>query len=256
MRELGRPALIVGMAVMATACGKKGALIYPDLLAPAAASAVSAMQSGALVKLQFALPGKDRGGRPVQNIVGAKISRRATETAQKNVCRSCMSDYLLFRTLYLDHLTADSQRFGNRLIFSDNEVSAGNTYSYSIVPFTLDGIEGALSLTADVAIIPPLPAPGLTIESFPTEIKLLLRSQPPIDGQLLGYNLYRTSAAEQKSYQPLTSEPVKGNEYLDTSLERSVKYHYSARTVIMLPAGSLVESAESVEVEGMLKDGE
>lgn len=33
-----------------TACGKKGALIYPDMLVPAAPSAVSAQQSGTTMK--------------------------------------------------------------------------------------------------------------------------------------------------------------------------------------------------------------
>lgn len=257
MSGLGRrSALVIGMSLMATACGKKGPLIYPDMLVPAAPTAVAALQSGSAVKLQFALPDKDRAGRPVQGVAGVKINRRAVEAAQKDVCRSCMTDYRLFRTLYLDHLPDNTQRFGNRLVILDGDVSAGNSYSYSIVPFTTDGVDGASSPTADVRVATPLPAPALKIESLPAELKLQISSQPLKFGRLLGYNLYRSSAATARSYQPLNREPLKGNEYVDAGLERGVKYRYSARALIMQASGDIAESTESTEVEGMLKDDE
>ena len=102
MRSVGPSALVVGFALLATACGRKGPLIYPDMLVPAAPAAVTAQQSGSAVKLQFALPDKDRAGRPVKGVAGVKISKRSTEADQKEVCRSCTTDYRLFRTLYLD----------------------------------------------------------------------------------------------------------------------------------------------------------
>lgn len=256
MSAIWLSALVVGLSLMATACGKKGALIYPDMLAPAAPAAVTAQQSGSVVKLQFALPDKDRAGRPVQGVAGVKISRRSADTAQKDVCRSCMTDYRLFRTLYLDHFPADTQRFGNLLILLDSDVSAGNSYSYSIVPFTNDGVDGTSSPTADARVVTPLPAPALKIESLPTEIKLQISSQPLKSGSLLGYNLYRSPGASARSYQPLNREPLKGNEYVDSALERGVKYRYSARALIVLAPGDIAESAESDEVEGMLKDDE
>jgi predicted small lipoprotein YifL len=256
MKALGRSALVVGFSLMATACGKKGALIYPDMLVPAAPAAVTALQSGSSVKLQFTLPEKDRAGRPLHGVAGVKISRRAAESAQKDVCRSCMTDYMLLLTLYLDHLPANTQRFGNRLVVLDSDVTAGNIYSYRIVPFTTDGVDGASSPTADVRVATPLPAPFLKIESLPAEVKLQISSQPPITGRLLGYNLYRSPAATARSYQPLNREPLKGKEYVDGVLERGMKYRYTARALIMQAAGDIAESAESIEVEGMLRDDE
>lgn len=257
MIGLGRSALIVGFSLMATACGRKGALIYPDMLVPAAPAAVSALQSGSSVKLQFALPDKDRAGRPLQSVVaGVRISKRAAETDQRDVCRSCMADYRLFRTLYLDHLPATSQRFGSRVVVLDSDVNAGNSYSYSIVPFTPDGVDGSSSPTVDVRVVPPLPPPVLKIESLPTEVKLQISIRPLIAGRLLGYNVYRSSGATARSYQPLNREPLQGNEYVDGVLERGVKYRYSARALIMLASGDIAESVESDAVEGMLKDDE
>lgn len=256
MTALGRSALLIGLSLMAAACGRKGALIYPDMLVPAAPAAVTAQQSGSVVKLRFALPDKDRAGRPVQGVAGVKISRRAAETDRKDACRSCMTDYRLFQTIYLDHLPAAAQRFGNRLIVLDSDVTAGYSYSYSIVPFTADGVDGASSPTADVRVTLPLSAPLLETESLPTEVRLHISSQPLIEGQLLGYNLYRWSALSARSYQPLNREPQKGSEYIDSALERGVRYRYSVRAVVISASGDIAESAESPEVEGMLKDDE
>lgn len=256
MSGVGRSMLVVGVSLLATACGRKGSLIYPDLLVPATPTAVSAQQSGSVVKIRFDLPDKDRAGRPVHGLAGVKISRRTAETGQKNVCRSCTTDFLLFQTLYLDHLSPATQRFGSRLVVLDSDVTAGNTYSYNIVTFTADGVNGATSPIADVRVTPPVPAPFLKIESLPTEVKLQITSQPQIEGQLLGFNLYRSSNTTERSYQPLNREPVQGNEYVDVTLERGVKYRYSARSLIRPESGDIAESAESVEVEGMLKDDE
>ncbi|MDD2581986.1 MAG: hypothetical protein PHR66_08340 [Desulfuromonadaceae bacterium] len=256
MSGLGRSALVVGVSLMATACGKKGALIYPDMLVPAAPSAVSARQSGSAVKLSFILPDKDRAGRPVRDLAGLKISRKTAEAEQKNVCRSCMADYSLFRTLYLDHLKPNTQRFGNLVMSLDGDVSVGNSYSYSIVPFTADGVDGAPSTTAAVRVVMPLPAPLLKIESHPTEVRLQMSSQSATVGNLLGYNLYRWSAAVPKPYFPLNREVLKNAEYVDVGLERGVRYRYSARALYTLPSGDIVESTESNEVEGVLADDE
>jgi predicted small lipoprotein YifL len=248
--------LLAGLLLSVTACGKKGPLIYPDMLVPAAPSAVTAQQSGSAVKLQFALPDKDRAGRPLKGVVGVKISRRVTDVGQNSVCRSCMADYTPFRTLYLDHMPVDAQRFGSRLILLDSDVAAGNLYSYAIVPFTADGVDGTTSSTASARVAAPFPGPVLKAESFPTEIKLQISTQSTGSGSMIGYNLYRRSATTARSYQPLNREPLKVGAYVDSGLERGVQYRYAAKALIVLESGDVTESAESNEVNGMLKDDE
>lgn len=255
MIKRGRATLVVGLSLITVACGKKGPLIYPDMLVPAAPAAVTAQQSGSTVKLQFVLPDKDRAGRQGQGVSGVKISRRIVEAGQ-NSCRSCLTDYMLFRTVYLDHLPAHTQRFGNRLIVIDADVSAGTVYTYRIVPFTSNRVDGAPALTDDVPMTAPRPAPELKIQSYPTEVKLQIYSHIPISGSLYGYNMYRWPATTTRSYQPLNREPLKGEEYVDSRLERGVKYRYAVRELTVLSSGNIVESAESNEVEGMLKDDE
>lgn len=256
MSGIGRSALVVGLSLMATACGKKGPLIYPDMLVPAAPSAVTVLQSGATVKMSFAIPGRDRAGRPVHDVAGVRISRKAAEAEQKNLCRSCMTDYSAFRTIYLDRLPTNTERSGSALLVLDGDVSEGYSYSYSIVPFTAGGVEGATATTAAVRVGPPLPAPLLKIESLPTELRLQATPQNMITGTLQGYNLYRWSAVNARSYLPLNREPLKGSEYVDSGLERGVLYSYSARVLFRLSSGDLVESAESNVVTGKLADDE
>lgn len=256
MSNLGRSALVVGMSFMATACGKKGPLIYPDMLIAAAPSAVTVQQSGSAVKLQFSLPDKNRAGRTIHGVAGVKISRRSAESDKKDVCRSCAADYRYLQTLYLEQLPTNTQRFGNHLITIDSGVVAGNTYSYNVCPFTVDGVDGLLTTTPDVRVTTPLPAPSLKIESLPTEIKLQISPHPNTSSNTIGYNVYRLSGENVRSYQPLNKEPLKNSDYADTVLERGIQYRYLVRALVRQLSGDVIESAESNEVEGMLKDDE
>jgi predicted small lipoprotein YifL len=254
MNRFGRSAVVVGLSVMASACGRKGPLIYPDMMIPAAPAAVSAQQSGSVVKIKCTLPDKDRAGHQVKDIAGVKISRQTTASDQKNVCRACTTDYAPLQTYYLNSLPPTAQRFGSRLIALDSDVSEGNSYSYRIVPFTADGIDGASSMISTVRMEVPLVPPQLKLESFPTEIKVHITSQPYLNGRLLGYNLYRQLVAGNQSYQSLNQELLKDGEYVDRTLEQGVKYTYSARAVVMPISGDIAESSESQAIVGGLKE--
>lgn len=257
MSVLGRLALVTAFSTIAVGCGRKGPLVYPDMLVPAAPTAVSAQQLGLAVKLQFAISDKDRTGRTVQGVSGVKINRKASAGDQRDVCKSCLTDYMLFKTLYLDHLSADTQRFGGRLVFIDSEVISGDTYSYRIVPFTADGVDGASSSAVAVRVgAVPIPPPVLSIESLPTEVRLKLSVYPLVAARMLGYNLYRSTGTGPRSYLPINREPLKGNEYVDGVIERGMRYRYTARALVVWPSGDVVESDESNAVEGMLKDDE
>jgi len=239
-----------------TACGKKGALYYPDMLVPSAPTATSVSQVGNSVKLQFALPDDDRVGRKLVDLAGVKINKRVIESGQEQVCTSCMTDYYLFRKLYLDLLKEGEHRYGNRIIVLDGDVSAGKIYSYSVVPFTKDGVDGLASPRISVSVVQPAAAPILEAESFPTEIRISFISLPSAAGRFLGYNIYRTTQKDTVPYLPLNREPLLGKYYTDSGLERNVRYLYMARTVFEMKTGNVLESPVSNVVEGMLKDDE
>jgi predicted small lipoprotein YifL len=255
MNSVGRSAVIISYSFLSAACGRIGPLIYPDMLVPASPAAVTAQQSGTSVKLQFTLPEKDQAGRPLQGMSGVKISRMVSEVGQKDVCRSCLADYLPLRTLYLDHLPTDTQRFGSRLILLDSDVKAGNLYTYRIVPFTADGVDGASSATAAAQFGAPVPAPAVKIESFPTEVRLQITSGI-LSGNHAGFNIYRSAVSEARSFQPLNREPFLEKTYADGTLSRGIRYRYVVRELISQKSGDVAESVESLEVEGLLRDDE
>jgi predicted small lipoprotein YifL len=239
-----------------SACGKKGPLIYPDLLVPAAPSNVSAQQTGNSIKLSFILPSKDLAGRNFNGLSGVTIHKRDEPRGSLPACTACTTDFSVFRTLNLELLPPEVQRYDRQLVLLDSDVQAGRTYTYRITTIAKDGTEGAGSISAAADMIAaPLP-PVLQVVSQPTEIQLEFVGLPMREGAIAGYTLYRTLKGEMFPLVPITREPLHGNRFVDVGLERGASYIYRARTVIQLPSGALVESGPSNEVEGKLKDDE
>jgi predicted small lipoprotein YifL len=249
-------ACLLFIAATITACGKKGPLIYPDLLLPSAPSAVSAQQSGTSLKLSFVLPTKDLAGRNFAGISGVTIIKRDEPSGQNSGCSNCTTDFAPFRKLNLEPLSHNTQRYGNLLVLLDGDVQVGRKYTYRVSVVSGDNQEGALSapVMADLAAA-PLP-PALQVTSQPTEIELEFVGLPPCEGTISGYNVYRSLKGEQLPFLPLNREPLAGNRSTDTGLERGTPYSYAVRTVVRLPSGASVESSLSNVVEGRLKDDE
>ena len=253
MRKL---ACLLFVAFAITACGKKGPLIYPDMLVPAAPSEVSAQQFGNSIKLSFVLPSKDLAGRNFAGLSGVTIIKRDEAAGQSPSCSACTTDFSLFRKLNLDPLPLDIRRYGNLLMLLDGDVQTGRTYTYRVSAVARDNQEGSLSAPAVTVMVPaPLP-PVLQVISQPTEIQLEVVGLSLREGVITGYNVYRTLKGEAFPLQPLNREPLAGNRFADVGLERGTSYLYGVRTVVRLPSGGRVESSLSNEVEGRLKDDE
>lgn len=244
--------LLTSLAI--TGCGKKGPLIYPDMLVPAPPADVSSQQSGSSIRLAFTLPTKDRAGQPLHDIAGVRILKRDLQTGQDPGCKACTTDFTLFKKWYAD-VPGDAQRFGNRVLMLDGGVSSGRSYTYTFTAFTKDNIDGAVSLPVTTnAVQPPYP-PVLAAVSQPTEIHIVF-SGMPLEGTFVGYSLYRTVKGEPFPYLPYLATPLTVNHYSDMGLDRGTTYLYAARTVVKLPSGILVESGLSNEVEVRLNDDE
>jgi predicted small lipoprotein YifL len=253
MRKL---ACLLFVAFAITACGKKGLLVYPDMLVPAAPSDVSAQQSGNSMKLSFVLPSKDLAGRNFAGLSGVTILKRDEPAGQSPGCSACTADFSLFRKLNLDLLPPDTRRYGSLLLLLDGDVQTGRTYTYRISAVTKDNQEGALSAPVATVMVPaPLP-PIVQAISQPTEIQLEFAGLPPGEGVIAGYNVYRALKGESLPFKPLNREPLTGNRFVDVGLERGTSYSYGVRTVVRLPSGGRLESSLSNEVEGRLKDDE
>lgn len=253
MRKL---ACLLFVTCAITACGKKGPLIYPDMLVPAAPSDLSLQQSGTAIKLSFVLPSKDLAGRNISGVSGVRIVKRDEASGHDPGCSACTSDFSLFRLLNLDPLSPGVQRIGSRLLLLDSDVRPGRSYAYRIKTVTNEGVEGAESALRTVNLVPaPLP-PVLQAISQPTEIQLEFVGLKPEIGVMSGYNVYRSVKGEMIPLLPLNRDLLTGNRFVDVGLERGTIYVYGVRSVVQLPSGEKVEGLLSNEVEGKLKDDE
>ena len=253
---MSKLACLLLIAVAISGCGKKGPLIYPDMLLPAAPADVSVQQAGTAIKLSFTVPSKDQAGRNLTGLTAVKIIKRDEPTGQSPGCSSCTTDFSLFRKLNLEPLPSGTQRIGSLMLLLDSDVQPGRTYTYRVSVVTKDDQEGALSVPAAAAMsLAPLP-PVLQVQSQPTEIQLEFVGLPPHEGIVVGSNVYRSLKGEPFSLLPLNREPLTGNRFTDVGLERGTTYVYGVRTVVRLPSGGRVESGVSNEAEGRLKDDE
>lgn len=250
-----RIAVLSALVVSVTACGKKGPLIYPDMLVPAAPGAVIAEQSGASIRLVFDIPDKDRSGRRLNDISGVTILRRDTEVNLDPNCRSCISDYRQFRRLFLDAPGA-AQRFGNRLVLFDGDIQEKRSYTYLVRVFAKDGTDGVPAASVPLAVVTPILPPVLSATPAPTEVRLEFTGKLPESVELLGYNLYRAVKGEPLPFLPVNSQLISAPRYTDSGMARGVTYRYVARTVVRGQGGAVVESLASNEVEAALLDDE
>lgn len=248
--------LLFVIVLLTPACGKKGALIYPDMLVPAAPTSVTVRQVGPSMRLAFTLPDKDKAGLALTDLAGAKVLRREAIAGQDAGCSSCASDFRVFKAIYVDHMDASARRYGHLFMLLDSDVRVGSEYAYKVIAFTKGNVDGEASKPVQAVLVQaPLP-PVLQAVSAPTEIKLEFVGLPPLEGVLAGYNLYRWVRGEALPFLALNKEPLANNSFTDTGLERGVTYVYAARMVVRLPKGELVESVLSNEVEAALRDDE
>lgn len=241
-----RAILLFISALALTACGKRGPLIYPDMLVPASPSGVTARQTGQLIRLSFTLPRKDRAGRDLDDLAGVTVSRRAAAAGQDTGCSACTEDFSPLRKLYLESpLTGGVQRSGSQMLLLDSDVKVGETYSYRVEPFTAGGVVGQASPLITVKMVaPPLP-PTLSAVPDPIQIELHMTPVSLVQGTFLGYNLYRAVQGEPLPFVALNREPITGTSYVDSALDgldRTRSYVYAVRTVATMPDGTLVES--------------
>ena len=256
MSRAGGTALVYSLAaaLTLTACGKRGALVYPELLAPAAAEKITLQQTGDSMRLVFSLPGRDLAGRRLSGLKGVTVRRRVDPGTQAAACRVCTDDYLLFREISLDPLPRDVTRRGSELILMDHDIVPGQRYSYRISVHSADGGDGSGSIPVSATAVTPLPPPLLKASGHPTEVLLEFAGSGIRSGYPAGYHVYRAKKGAPLPALPLTRVPVAGGSFADNTPERGIVYRYAVTEVVRLESGGYVESTASAEAEAALKD--
>ncbi|WP_243372089.1 lipoprotein [Geotalea sp. SG265] len=232
-------------------CGKKGPLVPPEALVPAAVNNLAVAQKGEYFQLSWSAPTKEMGGKRLADLAGFELFRRQVLPPGED-CEQCPSAYLLLKTVDLEYLQG-VERVGNLLITNDNGVDTGRTYQYKVISRKKDGTPSPESNKVRRRKVQPPQPPVVRAVSQATGI--ILAITPPQETTIVGYNIYRSRQGESLVPLPINDKPVTGTSFEDLRVQRGVTYRYTVRTVATV-AGEAVESLPSNEVAGALTEPE
>lgn len=240
-----KAAMVAVAALFFTAgCGKKGPLIYPDLLVSQPPGQVVVEQSGADLRLSFILPDKDRAGRHLSDLDAVRISRRACKNPE---CKGCLEPFHeIARISGADH--------GKQVIWSDSDVNSGEIFQYR-----LESIQRKKTTdlsfydTKPVKVTDPMTAPKVAVsELFGGIIRVNIAAPPPTGVKPAGYLIYR--AAANTPLLPLARLDSTTDSYQDQAVQPAVLYRYAARSIATSEDGMVIESLMSETVSLSLSD--
>lgn len=251
---------ICGMTAFLTlaGCGKKGPLIYPDLLVPEPPPFTQAEQFGTVAKVSFNLPAKDLAGRRLKDkeLGGVRVSRLVMQSQSAADCKVCPDEFREVKNIDLEFPGPDVVAVGSRLVWTDSDVALGKQYSYRLVGYLKGGTSGTPTSVVSVALREPPQPPTLRIRS--AQGALLVAVELPEffegDGEIVGVQIYRTLLEPGELEQLVaTVSPLKPT-YQDLAVRQGARYRYNARTVFKNAGGGTAVGSASAAVEAVVSD--
>ena len=245
---------VLGMATL-SACGRKGALVPPEALVPAAVTDLTAEQKGERFLLSWTPPTRQSGGGALKEPTGFSLLRREVLPPAED-CEQCPDAYHAVAEGTPDYQPA-VRRVAGRYYVDDADLKSGTTYQYKVVSFKSDrAVVSPPSNRARRRFIPPPAPPVLKVVPSATAIELAwTEPSHPAEEELVGYNIYRSREGEPLPSRPVNKAPLKEARYEDLRLERGVVYRYAVRSVARF-AEDTVESVLSNEVTVRLTEGD
>ena len=241
--------LLVSVLVLMAGCGKKGPLLYPDMLVAQPPQQLQVEQSGSHLRLSFDLPAKDLSGRKLEDLEAVLVGRRVY---REQDCISCQDQYQNLQKID-PVLPTPAQRHGNQIVLIDADVRAGERYQYRLQTVQKGGIIGNATVTAVTALLPPPVAPKLKASvAFGGFVVLDITGVVPQGTSLIGYTIYR--AEGDGVLVPITSLASGITRYEDQAIQRDRSYRYAVSIVVKRNDGVIVESEFSAAVSVKLVD--
>lgn len=249
-KNMVKPLLFLFIAISLPACGKRGALIPPEALAPAPINDLQVAQKGESFFLSWKAPSEDAAGRPLQDLAGFRLFSREVRPAGED-CEECPNAYRLRADLDVEFLTG-AFRYDDLYFFIDQDIPPDLTRQYMIISYKRDHMASAPSNKVRRVKKPAPAPPQLTATPTPTAIQLQWQQVDVQPNSLLGYNLYRKSADEGYFPPlPVNEKPLNETQYEDIGLDRKAVYTYAVRTVATID-NEVVEGALSNEATASL----
>lgn len=246
---LARNGLVVAtVLLLASGCGKKGPLLYPDQLI-AQPPQLKLEQTGTQLRLSFELPTRDQAGHRLKDLEAFQLERRVCTSTN---CAGCASRYQHLQTIVLSN-PAPAERQGNLIRWYDVDVRPGEQYQYRLYSLQQGGIAGPAVTSPVAGILPPPDPPLLRVVSVRGgSITLACSGGAPAAAIALGCVVYRLEAATV--FQQLTPTPLSDGHYADQAVQPDLLYQYRARMVIKRQDGIIAESNLSPAVSARLSD--
>ena len=230
--------------LLLTACGRKGALMPPEALVPAVVQNLKVHQAGEAFRITWRAPGKEKGGRPLRDLAGFKLSKRII-AGDGTDCSTCEESWKLLAEVDADN-PGETGKSGATFISFDRDIPAGQTSQYRLLALSKSGGFSAPATSPLLKSHAPIPAPTLKTAVLPASIKLEFAFVPPAAAVPAGFNVYRRSDKTEESLLPLNPVPLTANVWEDMQVEFGRSYWYSVTALVKIN-DETVESLRSEE---------
>lgn len=253
MRLRPAPILLLLVAALLAACGKKGPPRAPESRGPLPPQSVEARQEGTSVIVSFVIPAA-RGPKPSQllsrvELLRVEYAQDARPGADPDGFRRRGRIVAEDEALPLDpgaHRDLEDSTAG---ALPDGGV--GLVLRYGVRLLDRRGRTSPIVVAPDLVPVAALPPP-LDVRAEATSDGIRLRWTAPDAATDLLYNVYRSTAGEPPAHAPIHRDPLDSTEFLDTEVKQGVSYTYAVRTSAAggrpyresLPSGSVTVLAE------------
>ncbi|MDD2337041.1 MAG: fibronectin type III domain-containing protein [Geobacteraceae bacterium] len=238
----------IGIVLLLVACGKRGPLVLPEALVPAAINDLRVEQKGNRFLVCWSRPGKEEWGGFLENLAGFRVFRRDVLPPDQD-CEECPNAYRVVKLIDPEYLQ-DVFQIGSRYCFFDSELQNRNTYQYKVVSFNKDGATSKDSNKVRKTKLVPPAAPVLSAMKTPDSVILQWKIPSATQGESLeGFSLYRKQGNEVMPLSPIATLKADSTSFSDPHMEYGVLYYYAVRTIAKI-GPDLVESDLSNIVEG------
>lgn len=227
-------------------CGRKGALLPPEALVPAAVQDLKVQQSGNEFRLTWSAPDREKGGRPLRDLSGFRLYKRII-AGDGSDCSECPDAWNLLASVDAAN-PQGAGRSGPVFTHFDREIPSGQTSQYRLVAFSNSGGVSPPATSPLRKFRSPLPPPALKAAALPASIRLDFAY--PADGQnrVAGFNVYRRQDKKTAPLLPVNPLPIKETVWEDMQVAFGQSYSYSA-TALLEINGETVESLRSPEID-------
>jgi uncharacterized protein len=236
---------LIGLLLLAAACGKKLTPYAPDQVLPAPVRNFQLSQEGDALVLSWLLPRQNLLGQPLTQVQGCRLYRAALKGVLPQALMS--SDYVVYADIDLSYPQRGEVQ-GEAMLFKDRDLKPGYRYYYRVAAYDQDGYPGGWSPTLSHAWgwLPRTPA---QLDAVPGD-KMVMLSWRPVtrlqDGSsardLAGYLIYRLSGTGP--WIRVTPAPVTANSFQDVAVLNNVDYTYKVVAVRTM-GGQLLASLDS-----------